>query len=208
MFNVSLPTSGVISSPDGLSPRCCNEALVQLLVAATATLESDRDAAKACIQRAVALLQDSASPKGHRRDGFPALRGGLAPWRAKRVAAYVEANIDSNFRVANLAGVVQLSISHFSRAFRRTFGVTPRVYITTLRMRRAQVIMLSSLRPISQIAIDCGMSDQAHFTRVFRKVVGTNPGRWRRQFPAAGACVDGENDALGEPVIPVSRRTL
>jgi AraC family transcriptional regulator len=192
MFNVSLPTSGVISSPDGLSPRCRNETLVQLLAAATATFESDRDAAKACIQRAVALLQDSAIRKGYRRNEFPALGGGLAPWRAKRVAAYIEANINSNFRVADLARIVQLSSSHFSRAFSRTFGETPHVYITRQRMRRAQVIMLSSPMPISQIALDCGMSDQAHFTRVFRKAFGINPGRWRRQFPAGGACVDGE----------------
>jgi AraC family transcriptional regulator len=184
MFNVGLPTSGVISSPDGLSPRCCNETLVHLLVAATATFESDRDAAKACIQRAVALLQDSASQKGHQRNEFPALRGGLAPWQAKRVAAFIEANIDSNFRVADLAHIVQLSASHFSRAFRRAFGEAPQVYITRQRMRRAQAIMLSSLKPISQIALDCGMSDQAHFTRVFRKAVGISPGRWRRQFPA------------------------
>ena len=191
MLDVSLPTSGVISSPDGLSPRCCNETLVQLLVAATATFESDRDAAKACIQRAVALLQDSASQKGQRRDGFPALRGGLAPWQAQRVAAYIEANVNSSLRVAELARIVQLSAGHFSRAFTRTFGERPHVYITRQRMRRAQVIMLSFLMPISQIALDCGMSDQAHFTRVFRKAFGVNPGRWRRLFPAGGACVEG-----------------
>jgi AraC family transcriptional regulator len=123
--------------------------------------------------------------------GFPALRGGLAPWQAKRVAAYVEDNIESNFRVADLAGVVQLSASHFFRAFRQSFGETPHAYITRQRMRRA-LFMLSSRKPIAQIALDCGMFDQSHFTRVFRKTVGINPGRWRRQFPPQGAFAAGE----------------
>jgi AraC family transcriptional regulator len=117
----------------------------------------------------------------------PALRGGLAPWQAKRVAAYIEANINSNFRATDLAGIVQLSVSYFFRAFRRSFGETPHAYVTRQRMRRAQVIMRSSQMPLSQIALDCGMSDQAHFTRVFRKVVGINPGVWRRQFHPRGA---------------------
>jgi AraC family transcriptional regulator len=192
MFNVSLATSSVVSSPGRLSPSCCNETLVQLLVSATAAFDCDRDGAEACIQGAVALLQGIACRQKHRRSGIPAARGGLHPRQAKLVATYIEANIDSNLQVADLARIVQLSISHFSRAFRRTFDEPPHVYVMRQRMRRAQVIMLSSLKPISQIALDCGMSDQAHFTRVFRKMIGISPGRWRRQFPVWGACVDSE----------------
>jgi AraC-like DNA-binding protein len=43
--------------------------------------------------------------------------------------------------------------------------------------------MLSSGDALSRIALDCGMCDQAHFTRVFRRVVGVSPSVWRRQFP-------------------------
>jgi AraC family transcriptional regulator len=140
------------------------------------------DSATACIQAAAELLQASGNGKGCRQIESAALRGGLAPWQAKRVAAYIEANINSNFRASDLAGIVHLSVGHFSHAFRRSFGETPHAYVTRQRMRRAQVIMRSSQIPLSQIALECGMSDQAHFTRVFRKVVGINPGVWRRQF--------------------------
>jgi AraC family transcriptional regulator len=109
-------------------------------------------------------------------------RGGLAAWQVKRVTAFVEANIGKNIRVGDLAGIVQLSTGHFSRAFKESFGETPIGYVTRQRMRHAQAIMLRSREPLATIALDCGMCDQSHFTRVFRRIVGVNPAAWRRQF--------------------------
>jgi AraC family transcriptional regulator len=127
-------------------------------------------------------------------------RGGLAPWQAKLVGAHIESNISRNLRVADLAGIVQLSLGHFFRSFRVSFGQPPLAYVKVRRIRHAQVLMLNTREPLSQIALDCGMYDQAHFTRVFRKVVGISPSVWRRQFrcahqdarrgPGAGAAQD------------------
>jgi AraC family transcriptional regulator len=114
--------------------------------------------------------------------GFTIVRGGLAGWQAKRVAAYVEEHIGADIRAADLAAITRLSLSHFFRAFRKSFGETPHSYVRRRRMHRAQAIMLSSNQPLAQIALDCGMCDQAHFSRVFRKVVGINPWAWRRQY--------------------------
>lgn len=111
--------------------------------------------------------------------------GGLADWRAKRVAAFVEDNIDSSIRVGDLARIVLLSTSHFCRAFKQTFGETPLRYVARQRMRRAQDIMLCSRDSLAKIAVDCGMCDQAHFSRVFRKIVGVNPGAWRSNVRAS-----------------------
>jgi len=147
------------------------------LAAATATFDSGRDQAKACVLRARQLLRVSLEREGHPR---PSSRGGLAPWQARRVIAYIESNISLSFCVADLAGIVQLSISRFSHAFKVSFGQPPFVYVKVRRMRHAQVIMLSTREPLAQIALDCGMSDQAHFSRVFRKVVGISPSLWRR----------------------------
>jgi AraC family transcriptional regulator len=187
MLDASHPAPRAFSLPDGSPPCLRNETLVKLLAAATATFDSDRDTAKACIARAAELAQVSDNRDRHRSNESPVIRGGLAPWQAKRAAAYIEVNINSNVRVADLAGIVQLSVSHFSRAFRQSFGEPPHAYITRQRMRHAQVIILSSREPLARIALDCGMSDQAHFTRVFRKIVGINPGIWRRLFPPVGA---------------------
>lgn len=112
------------------------------------------------------------------------VRGGLAPWRVKRVADYIESNIGSNFRVADLADSVQLSRAHFAREFKKTFGQTPFAYVKARRVRHAQDIMANTQEPLSQIALACGMCDQSHFVRVFSRVVGMTPGQWRRQILA------------------------
>ena len=132
-------------------------------------------------------VQVSGNRTGRRRNESTALGGGLAPWQTKRVAAYIEANIDSNFRVVHLAAVLRLSATHFFRSFRKSFGETPLAYVTRQRMRRAQLMMLSSQEPLSQIALECGMCDQAHFNRVFRKVIGINPSVWRRSMPRSNS---------------------
>ena len=161
--------------------RSRDEVLVRLLAAATATFDSDRDRAKACVQQAAELLRVSVETESYLWSE-PASRGGLAPWQAKRVVAYIESNISLSLRVTDLAGIAQLSIGHFSRAFSVSFGQPPFAYVKARRIRHAQIIMLNTREPLSKVALDCGMCDQAHFTRVFRKIVGISPSRWRRQF--------------------------
>jgi AraC family transcriptional regulator len=200
MLNGSHTTSSIVSSPDGSACPSRDEALVRLLAVATATFDSDRDRAKACVQQAVELLRVSAESEGYLWNE-PSSRGGLASWQAKRVVAYIESNIGLSLRVADLAGIVQLSISYFSRAFRRNFGQSPRAYVEVQRMRHAQVIMLNSREPLSQVALACGMCDQAHFTRVFRKVVGISPSVWRRQFQSEPMSA-GNIAATSDPTVP------
>ena len=160
-----------------------NDTLADLLAMATVALDTDRRAAKSCIQRAAALLGIDLSPGADGAAEPSCMQGGLAPWQAKRLRSYIEDKLDSSIRATDLAGVVQLSKSHFFRAFRKTFGESPLTYIMTRRIRRAQELMLTSRLPLSQVALECGMCDQAHFSRAFRRIVGTNPNAWRRQFP-------------------------
>ena len=161
--------------------------LASLLATATVALDTDRRAAKSCIQRAAALLGIDLSPGEDGAAERSCLQGGLASWQAKRLRSYIEDKLDSSIRATDLAGVVQLSKSHFFRAFRKTFGESPLAYIMTRRIRRAQELMLTSPLPLSQVALECGMCDQAHFSRAFRRIVGTNPNTWRRQFPVGPA---------------------
>jgi AraC family transcriptional regulator len=176
-----LTSSSAFSAPDISARRSRDEVLDRLLAAATAIFDSDRDQAKACLKQAAELLRVSLEQGGHAQDES-ASRGGLSPWQMRRVVAYIESNISLRFCIADLAGSVQLSVSHFFRAFKASLGQSPLAYVKMRRIRHAQAIMLSTPKPLAQVALDCGMFDQAHFSRVFRQVVGINPSAWRRQF--------------------------
>ncbi len=113
-----------------------------------------------------------------------AKRGGLTDRHARRLADYIGAHLDCCILASDLAEQVGLSASHLFRAFKATFGVTPRAYVSQRRVERAQQLLSSSPMPLSQIALECGMYDQPHFTRLFKSVVGLNPGAWRRRSAA------------------------
>ena len=133
----------------------------------------------------------------------------LAPWQAKRVAAYIESNISLNFCVADLAAIVRLSISHFSRAFKVSFGQPPITYVKVRRVRHAQILMLNTREPLSKVALDCGLYDQSHLTRLFRKFVGISPSLWRRQFqcqptlPGSDASATRVSDSTADSIKPI-----
>ena len=174
----------IVSILDTAEHSLGSEELPKLISAAAATLNSDRAAAKACLQRAVELLSVTG---GRHVQAAARIRGGLAPWQKRNVTAYIAANLGSTIRVSDLARVARLSVGHFFRAFRESFGEPPLAHIARRRVQRAQSLMLSSEAALSEIALDCGMHDQSHFTRVFRHFVGINPGVWRRQCSAGEA---------------------
>jgi AraC family transcriptional regulator len=159
-----------------------SQVLASLLETATVALNTDRRVTQKCIRRAAALLGMDLSPRGEAAAERSHLQGGLAPWQARRLKIYIEEKLDSTIRAGDLAGLVRLSTSYFFRAFRNTFGQTPVAYIMKRRMLRAQELMLEPRVSLSQVALECGMCDQAHFSRTFRRIVGTNPAVWRRQL--------------------------
>ncbi len=81
--------------------------------------------------------------------------------------------------VAEMAQVVGLSESWFTRLFRDTTGVTPLQWQLRQRVELAQTLLEENLS-VAEIADRLGFSDQAHLTRVFRQVTGQPPGAWRR----------------------------
>ena len=80
----------------------------------------------------------------------------------------------------DLAVLARLSSYHFCRAFRDSFGASPHGYLMRRRVERAKGLMLTTNASLGQIAADCGLSDQAHFNKLFRRFVGESPGAWRR----------------------------
>ena len=108
-------------------------------------------------------------------------RGGLAPWQRRKIDRYLREHLEHPVQVDELAQQIPLSVSHFCRAFKETFGDTPHAYLIRLRLELAQETMLATDEPLSQIALASGFADQAHLSKQFRRVVGETPSAWRRR---------------------------
>jgi AraC family transcriptional regulator len=156
----------------------------QFIEAACRARGGDREATRAHVAHAIALLHGipSLSPSGTHLSNVEThvVRGGLPIWQTRRVIAHVEANLSRRIHVRELARILGLSASHFCRAFKCSFGAAPRDYVLRRRVEVAQALMLTTSEPLSSIAASCGMCDQQHFTRSFRRIVGETPSTWRR----------------------------
>lgn len=105
---------------------------------------------------------------------------GLADWQLKKIARYVDQNIDKRLRVSDMGLQVRLSTSRFSKGFKVSVGLSPYDYVLHKRIEFAKQLIGSTLEPLSQIATACGLSDQAHLSKVFKRLVGVTPLNWRR----------------------------
>lgn len=159
--------------------------LLALLTRAQAAVDRDRQAAQRFLARATALLRaeqgrDEASPSA-------SFRGGLPRWQANRLVDYIESNLSRPITSADLMALTGTSAGHFFRCFKATFGEAPFAYIARRRIERAQDLMLTTQEPLCQIALDCGLCDQSHLTRLFRRFVGMTPRVWRREHARRSA---------------------
>lgn len=111
-------------------------------------------------------------------------RGGLAPWQKRRVDELLKVNLDGEIGLADLAHECGLSISHFTRSFRRTFGTSAHRYLILQRIEHAKSLLSNSTAALTDVALQAGFSDQASFTHAFKGVVGIPPGHWRRRTKA------------------------
>jgi AraC-like DNA-binding protein len=109
----------------------------------------------------------------------PRSRGGLPPAAIRRIQEYVDTHLSENVDLAVLAGIAGLSVFHFAREFKRTAGVTPHYYLLKKRVERAKNLLSRSDLSLAEIALASGFSDQSHFTRRFRQILGATPREFR-----------------------------
>lgn len=158
----------------------------QFVEAACTARNGDPEATRAHVAHALALLKGlpNLGPSIGTRRVFDretrVARGGLPAWQARRISAHIEENISARIHIKQLARLIGLSASHFCRAFKSSFGTSPRDYVLRRRIEVAQALMLTTPAPLSAIAVSCGMCDQQHFTRSFGRIVGESPSTWRR----------------------------
>jgi AraC-like DNA-binding protein len=154
--------------------------LAQMLETARINADTDYEVTKRLVSEASVLLELHLA-RDAAREPHPHEHGGLARWQISRVRAFIDEHLTECIRVSDLSSIARSSASYFSCAFKRTFGASPHAYVMTRRISMAIEMMLNSDAPLSQIAINCGFADQAHFSRQFRRAMGYTPSTWRRE---------------------------
>ena len=99
--------------------------------------------------------------------------------RLVRVIEFIDANIDANFTVTDMAAVACMSPAHFARSFRARTGQSAHRFVSRKRLEFAERMLSDPYRSLSDIALSAGFSSQSNFSRAFRKVTGMSPGNYR-----------------------------
>lgn len=87
--------------------------------------------------------------------------------------------------VDDLAAAAGLSRAHFSRAFRRAFGVSPHAYLLTRRLERAATLLRTTDHSVADICFSVGLASLGSFTTSFKRTYGLTPTAYRAAFPPA-----------------------
>jgi AraC family transcriptional regulator len=109
-------------------------------------------------------------------------RGGLPARQQKRLAEFIDEHLAEDISLTTLAGLVDLSLYHFARAFRQSFGLPPHRYHMERRMDRARSLLRRSAFSVTQIGSQIGFRETSSFTRAYRKFAGMTPSKYRRSL--------------------------
>jgi AraC family transcriptional regulator len=108
------------------------------------------------------------------------VRGGLATWQRRIVAAHIEEHLSEQIPLTTLARIARLSTFHFCRAFKQSFGVPPHRYHTNRRIEHAKLMLAERKHSVTEIGLSVGFSETSSFTAVFRKITGQTPSHYHR----------------------------
>lgn len=114
-------------------------------------------------------------------DRFQTRFGGLPKHKLRRVIEFIDANLESDLTLAELAEVAELSPFHFARSFKQTTGSTPIQFLMQRRIERAGRLLAETDLPIVEIGLLVGFKNQSHFTTLFRKITAMTPKAYRNE---------------------------
>src|SRR5580704_8799736 len=130
--------------------------------------------------------------------------------RIDRVIDYLRGNLDRQVKLKELARVACLSEFHFHRIFGAVSGETLNNFTNRLRLEKATRLLRYSDQSVTDIALDCGFSSSATFSRAFRSGYGTSPSQFRKSGEIKKSKICKElfpQDEYGLPMSAEEKRT-
>jgi AraC family transcriptional regulator len=127
-------------------------------------------------------------------------RGGLGSARLRRIKELVDAKMEDDLSLDEMAQSVGLSTAHFARMFRKSTGQTPHQFVLRQRLERAKAMLRAPDARVLDVAVACGFKTQQHFAQVFRDLSGVSPTDYRQDVVGAEAtctCEICSEDSLG-----------
>jgi AraC family transcriptional regulator len=100
----------------------------------------------------------------------------------RRIKEFVQAKIEDDLTLCEMAQSVELSTAYFSRMFRKSTGETPHQFLLRQRIERATEMLRSADARVMDVAVACGFKSQQHFAQVFRHLCGASPTEYRQEF--------------------------
>ena len=101
--------------------------------------------------------------------------------RLNRVLEYISENYSEKITTKYLSGMCFLSEAHFCRFFKSAVGKSCTEYVNQYRIEKASILLSNTNEPITAIAYTVGFDDINYFSRVFKKVKGITPGKYRQK---------------------------
>jgi AraC family transcriptional regulator len=109
---------------------------------------------------------------------LPSPRGKLNSFQLRTVVDFIQSHLGEDLSLPALAERANVSPFHFARMFRATVGLSPHQFVLRQRIQKSLGLLKARALPLARIATECGFHDQAHFSRAFRRALGTTPAKY------------------------------
>jgi AraC family transcriptional regulator len=144
---------------------------------------------------AVTLVKDHAV----RRRPIQIYRGGLGSARLRKIKELIQAKMEDDLSLDEMAQSVGLSTAHFARMFRKSTGESPHQFVLHQRLERAKAMLCAPDARVLDVAVACGFKTQQHFAQVFRGVWGVSPTEYRQELVGSEATCASETCSEDAP---------
>jgi AraC family transcriptional regulator len=119
---------------------------------------------------------------GVRKVNIATYSDGLPRYKLNQVQSYIEAHLDQDLNLENLAQQVDMSQFYFSRLFKQSTGVTPHQYVIQQRVEQAKQLIQKGQLSFVDVALECGFANQGHLNRHFKRLLGITPKEMARTY--------------------------